>query len=74
MRSSEKLRIFIFRRPFVKWIQIQDKPTRSVGFTHDLLPKHPNLIISVHSWVEPTLRAAGSPVWRERAALRFARI
>ena len=36
--------------------------------------KHPNLIISVYSWVEPTLRAAGSPVWRERAALRFVRI
>ena len=36
----------------------RDKPTRSVGFAHDLLPKHPNLIISVYSWIEPTLRAA----------------
>ncbi|EET43731.1 hypothetical protein NEISICOT_02490 [Neisseria sicca ATCC 29256] len=32
--------------------------TRSVGFAHDLLPKHPNPIISVYSWIEPTLRAA----------------
>ena len=52
----------------------RDKPTRSVGFAHDLLPKHPNQIIYVHSWVEPTLRAAGSPAWLERSALQFARI
>ena len=29
-----------------------------MGFAHDLLPKHPNPIISVYSWIEPTLRAA----------------
>ncbi|WP_231286288.1 hypothetical protein, partial [Neisseria sicca] len=54
--------------------QVAVAANRSVGFAHDLLPKHPNQIISVHSWVELTLRAAGSPVWLERAALRFARI
>ena len=37
-------------------------------------PEHPNLIISVYSWVEPMLRAAGSPAWLERSALQFARI
>ncbi|WP_210398586.1 hypothetical protein, partial [Neisseria sp. HMSC077D05] len=29
-----------------------------MGFAHDLPPKHPNPILSVHSWVEPTLQAA----------------
>ncbi|WP_255265256.1 hypothetical protein, partial [Neisseria sicca] len=42
----------------VKWTQIQNKPTRSVGFAYDLPPERPNPIISVYSWVEPTLRAA----------------
>jgi len=29
-----------------------------VGFAHDLTSEHLNPIISVHSWVKPTLRAA----------------